>query len=131
VLTIPLGNKAARESYRIKKAEQQQSLLHFKKLEQDVVIEIRNSVQQAQIAFARLDATKQARIAAEAALKAEQKRFENGQSTSFVLLQVQSALTQARVIELGALAGYNMALAQLALQEGTTLERHSINLTIE
>ena len=35
------------------------------------------------------------------------------------------------VIELGALAGYNMALAQLALQEGTTLQRHNVNLRIE
>ena len=78
-----------------------------------------------------VDAARQARAAAEAALQAEQKRFENGQSTSFVLLQVQTALTQGRVAELGALAGDNIALAQLALQEGTTLERHNINLRIE
>ena len=131
VLTIPLGNRGARESYANRKAIQEQSLLRFKKLEQDIIIQIRDSVQQAQIAFARVDATKQARTAAEAALQAEQKRFENGQSTSFVLLQVQNALTQARVAELGALAGYNVALAQLALQEGTTLERHNINLQID
>ena len=131
VLTIPLGNRSARESYGVRKAAQEQSLLRFKKLEQDIIIQIRDSVQQAQIAFARVDATKQARTAAEAALQAEQKRFENGQSTSFILLQVQNALTQARVTELSALAGYNIALAQLALQEGTTLERHNINLKIE
>jgi outer membrane protein TolC len=131
VLTIPLGNRSARESYGVRKAAQEQSLLRFKKLEQDIIIQIRDSVQQAQIAFARVDATKQARTAAEAALQAEQKRFENGQSTSFVLLQVQNALTQARVAELGALAGYNVALAQLALQEGTTLERHNVNLKID
>jgi len=131
VLIIPLGNRGARESYASRKAIQEQSLLRFKKLEQDIIIQIRDSVQQAQIAFARVDATKQARVAAEAALQAEQKRFENGQSTSFVLLQVQNALTQARVGELSTLAGYNIALAQLALQEGTTLERHNINLKIE
>ena len=131
VLTIPLGNRAARESYATRKLIQGQSLLRLKKLEQDIIIQIRNSVQQAQIAFARVDATRQARVAAEAALEAEQKRFENGQSTSFILLQVQNALTQARVGELSALAGYNIALAQLALQEGSTLEQHNINLEIE
>jgi outer membrane protein len=77
-----------------------------------------------------VEATRQARLYAEAALDAEQKKLENGKSTTFVVLQLQKDLTTARADEINALANYNIALAQLALTEGSTLERRNVNLNI-
>jgi outer membrane protein TolC len=73
-------------------------------------------------------ARREARIYAEAALEAEQKKLENGKSTSFVVLQLTKDLTTARSAEIRALADYNQALADAALQEGTTLDRRHIKL---
>jgi outer membrane protein TolC len=78
-----------------------------------------------------VDSTKQARLYAEAALEAEQKKLENGKSTSFFVLQLQSDLTAARSAEIGALADYNKSLAQLALAEGATLERHRLQVGVK
>ena len=79
----------------------------------------------------RVDATRKARIYAEDALVAEQKKLENGKSTSFVVLQLQSNLTTARSAEIRAQADYNIALEQLALDEGNTFERNHIDLKVK
>ena len=129
-ITIPLSNRAARQSYKISKAEQRQLLLRLKKLEQSVMIDIEDAVKLAQTNFERVDATKQARLYAEAALEAEQKKLENGKSTSFNVLFLQRDLTQARSAEIQALTEYNRALSQLSLKEGNTLERNRLKIDI-
>ena len=73
----------------------------------------------------------EARTYAEAALDAEQKKLENGKSTSFLVLQAQRDLTARSSDEIRALADYNKALAQLALNEGTTLERNKLSVDIK
>ena len=63
-------------------------------------------------------------------MEAEQKKLESGKSTSFVVLQLQRDLTAAQSSEIGALADYNKALANLALSEGTTLERRNVDVQV-
>jgi outer membrane protein TolC len=125
---IPLSNRGPKNLYRATKAEKEQALLVLKKLEQDIMIEIDDAVKLAQTSFERVDATKQARLYAEAALEAEQKKLENGKSTSFVVLQLQRDLTTARSQEIRALADYNQALAGLALNEGSVFERNHLTV---
>jgi len=129
-ITIPLSNRAARQTYKISKAEQRQLLLRLKKLEQSVMVDIEDAVKLAQTNFERVDATKQARLYAEAALEAEQKKLENGKSTSFNVLFLQRDLTLARSSEIQALTEYNRALSQLSLKEGTTIERNRLKVEI-
>jgi outer membrane protein TolC len=131
VLRIPLSNRGPRYNYKVSKAQKQQLLLRLKKLEQDILVQIDDAVKRAQTSLERVDSTKQARLYAEAALEAEQKKLENGKSTSFFVLQLQSDLTAARSAEIGALADYNKSLAQLALAEGATLERHRLQVGVK
>jgi len=130
-LTIPLGNRSARYNYRSAKATRQQIELQLKQLEQSVLIQIENSIATARTAFQRVNATREARIFAEAALEAEQKKLESGKSTNFEVLRLQRDLTTARSAEIRALADYNTALAQIALNEGTTLERRKVKLELQ
>jgi outer membrane protein len=130
-ITIPLGNRGARENYEIGKAEQERALVSLKRLEQDIMVQIGVAVEQARTALQQVDSTREARRFAEVALEAEQRKLETGKSTSFIVLQLQRDLTAARVAELQALADYNRALAQLALREGTTLRRHGVELEEE
>ncbi|MBI4663805.1 MAG: TolC family protein [Verrucomicrobia bacterium] len=130
-LTIPLGNIAARNRYKATRSLKEQAVLQLKKLEQDIMIQIDDAIKAAQSAFERVRATREAREFAETALDAEQKKLENGKSTTFQVLQLQRDLTQAAFNEIGALAEYNNALAQLALREGTTLERHRLSVNLK
>lgn len=130
-LRIPIGNGAARHTLKIGRAEEQQLLLGLKQLEQDIMVEIGIAVDQARIQLARVDATRQTRRFAEAAMEGEQRKLDNGRTTAFVVLQLQRDLTAARLLELGALADYNKALAQLALREGATFERHRLDVNLQ
>jgi len=130
-LSIPLGNRSARYSYRSAKVTRQQIELQLKQLEQQVLIRIENAIAVARTAFQRANATREARTFAEAALEAEQKKLESGKSTSFEVLRLQRDLTTARSGEIRALADYNAALAQIALNEGTTLERRKVKLELQ
>lgn len=129
-LSMPLGNMGARNNYKASKATLQQVLLTLKQTEQNVMVQIDNAVKNAESKYQSVEATKQARIYAEAALDAEQKKYNVGKSTTFTVLQLQNNLTAARSQEIRALADYNEALANLAQQEGSTLERYRIDLNI-
>jgi len=127
-LTIPLGNVGARNSLKSLKVTKEQADLGLKQKEQSILIEIENSIGSARTSLERVDATRQARLYAEDALKAEQMKLEKGKSTSFIVLQLQRDLTSARSAEIRALADYNIALATLAANEGSTLERRGVEL---
>jgi outer membrane protein TolC len=127
-VSIPLSRTAERNNYKVAKAAQEQSVLQLKQAEQKTLIFIENDIATAQSSFERVAATRQARSYAEAALDAEQKKLENGKSTSFQVLSLQNDLTAARLAEIRALADYNIALANLAYDEGSTLERRKVEL---
>jgi outer membrane protein len=127
-VTLPLSNVGPRNQYKSTKATLQQVLLQLKQFEQNVMVQIDNAVKTAESKYESVQATRQARIYAEAALDAEQKTYAVGKATTFEVLQYQNSLTAARSAEIRALADYNEALATLAQQEGTTLEQYNINL---
>jgi outer membrane protein len=130
-VTIPLGNVGASNSLKSAKASREQLELQFKQLEQTALITIENSIASARTSLERVEATRQARLYAEEALKAEQMKLEKGKSTSFIVLQLQRDLTSARSAEIRALADYNIALARLASSEGSTLERRGVELQLK
>jgi outer membrane protein TolC len=128
--SIPLGNTVPRTRYRNSTLALEQSRLVLQRLEQDVLVQIDDAARLARTNFERIEATRQARLYAEAALAAEEKKLENGKSTSFIVLQLQRDLTTARSDEIRALTDYNKSLATLAQSEGTTLQRHQIDLSL-
>ena len=130
-MTIPLGNTVARNNYKSAKTTREQLALRYKQLEQNVLIGIEEAIADARTSLERTDATRQAALYAEDALKAEQTKLDKGKSTSFIVLDLQSKLTAARSAEIRALADYNIALASLALNEGSTLERRGVNLQVK
>lgn len=130
-MTIPLGNVGARNSLKVAKANQEQLELELKQVEQNVLISIENSIANARTSLERADATRQARLYAAEALKAEEMKLEKGKSTSFIVLDLQSKLTAASSAEIRALADYNIALARLAANEGSTLERRGVQLQVK
>jgi HAE1 family hydrophobic/amphiphilic exporter-1 len=127
-LSVPLGSVGPRNQYKATKATLQQVVLQLKQLEQNVMVQIDNAVKVAESDYQSVEATKQARIYAQAALDAEQKTYAVGKATTFEVLQYQNSLTSARSQEIRALANYNEALANLVAQEGATFERYNISI---
>ena len=78
--------------------------------------------------FDQVQATTAQRQYEVAALDAEQKKLENGKSTTYTVLQVQRDLNAARGSEIQALDNYNKSISQLSQDEGSTLERLGIDL---
>ena len=130
-LSIPLGNRTARNTYKISKMFLEQALLTLKRTERDIMVQIDNDIKLARSSYEQVSATKAAREYEEAALDAEQKKLENGKSTTYTVLQVQRDLTTARGNEIQALDTYNKNLSQLSLDEGTTLNRLGIDLEVK
>ncbi len=127
-LTIPLANQNARNQFKSTKATLQQVVLQLKQFEQNVMVEIDNAVKTAQSDYESVNATREARVYAEAALDAEQKTYAVGKATTFEVLTYQNNLTTARGQEIRALANYEEALANLYAQEGSTLDHLGINI---
>jgi outer membrane protein TolC len=130
VVSLPLSNVKERNGYQASKAQKQLAELELKKAEQAVLVQVADWVNRVESRFAQVSSTRRARAFAEAALASEQRKLQNGLSTSFFVLQMQETLTQAQSSELRALADYNKALAQLAFSEGSTLAKHRLVLEI-
>jgi outer membrane protein TolC len=126
-LTVPLDNIGARANYKSAKATRDQLILEFKKTENAAIVAIQNDVATVQSDFLKIDTSRAARAYAEQALQAEQTKLDHGKSTTLLVLQAQQTLTQDRSAEIRALADYNIAVEQLALDEGTILERNKIH----
>jgi outer membrane protein TolC len=129
-LTIPLSNKKARNDYQAAKLGKERLLLQYKQKEQSAMVEIENAIVNAQSALEKVQANEASRQYSESVLFAEQKRLENGKSTSYQILLRQRDLTQAEANVIQAKSDYNKALARLAQAEGYTLERYKLKLDI-
>jgi outer membrane protein TolC len=130
ILSVPLGNQAARNNYKAAKASLEQAQAVYQAVEQSILIQIQNTIEKAKSDFEQAKATRDAREFASQALDAEQRKLQVGTSTSFIVLQLQINLTTARSAEIRALANYNEDLAQLAQFEGTILEKHHLSVKI-
>lgn len=127
-LSMPFTNRRARNEHQAAKLRNEQTVLRFKQLEQNAMVEIENAIQAADAALQRVQATEASMEYSEAALQAEEKKLENGKSTSFVVLQRQRDYTSAQSEAIRAKSDYNKALARLAQAEGFTLEKYQIRL---
>ena len=125
-LTFPLGNRAAKARHEQSLATAEKMRLQLRQLEEAALVEVDNAARSVASGLEQAQATREAREYAEQALAAEQRKLESGKSTSFVVLQLQRSLTQARKSEIQARADYNQQRSVLALAEGAMLERHGV-----
>ncbi len=128
VLSFPLGNRAARNNLRSTRLAKKQAILVLKRAEQNVLVQIDNDIKLVQTNLKRVSATKRAKEFSEEALDAEEKKLENGKSTSFEVLRLQRDLTSAASGYIRALADYNISVTRLYQSEGSTLEKRNVEL---
>jgi len=130
-ISMPLTDVGPRNNYKAQKISLQQYVLLVKKSERNILISIDNDIGTLLADYDSVQATHAQRLYEEQALDAEQKKLANGKSTTYQVLLVQRDLTSARGAEINALRAYNRDLAQLSLDEGTTLERLNIDFEVK
>jgi outer membrane protein len=128
-LEVPLGNREARSNYSKAKLEARQSILNWSKIEQDVVVEVRKAVRQVKTNVERIKASKKAEELARERLRAEEKKFKVGRTTSLEVVRAQADLAVQEGRATNALVDYQISLGDLDAAMGTILENN--NITIE
>jgi outer membrane protein len=130
-LTFPIGNVTARNRLKADQTAKQQLALSYLKLQQDALFAVDSAANSLESTARQIGSSRKAREYAELALDAENKLFEAGRATTFLVLEAQSTLAQARLVELRALAQFNIAKSELERAEGITLEKSGIDIKVQ
>ncbi|HYF34784.1 MAG TPA: TolC family protein [Prosthecobacter sp.] len=126
--TIPLGNRTARANSAAAEHRQQQAILGIARSELKIAMEIDTLIARVKASKAKVESTRESADLAEKLRESEQKRGEQGLARSFDILKAQRELSEARTRHLAAQADYHKAAIQLALAEGTLLDRYGIRV---
>lgn len=125
-ISLPLRNRAAEANLGRSLVEGQRIATQREQLEQSIQVDVRNALQTVRSAEARLRAAVIARQASEQQYQSEQRKLDAGQSTVFLVLERQTALTTARGNELRAQTDINKAIAELQRATGNSLTTNNI-----
>ena len=127
-LGLPLMNIGARATARAAELDYDQSRATEAQTRQNIIVEVRAAARAVETFARTIAASRAARDAAERNVEAERKRYENGMTTNFQVLEVQKQLSDARVRELFSLVGYNKAVAAYHRAVGDILDVHHITV---
>ncbi|MGI8567110.1 MAG: TolC family protein [Pyrinomonadaceae bacterium] len=125
-IQIPLRNRTAEANLTTARIEREQLAATTRAQEQSVEVEVRNAAQAVETSRRRVLSAQEARRNAELQLTGEQRLFQVGRSTSFLLFQRENQLVNARNQELRAETDYNKALAELQRSTSTTLRANNV-----
>ena len=116
--SYPLGRGYERAGLASARIQEQQARLRLQNFEVKAIRQLRQAAWQMETNAQRIGTSRLARELAEQRTDAERKRFEVGMSTSFLVVQSQRDLAQARTNELAAILDYRRAVIDFeALQE--------------
>jgi len=125
-INLPLRNRTAEAQLGRSLVEGERIATQREQLEQSIQVEVRNALQAMRSAEARLRAAVATREANEQQFASEQRKLDAGQSTTFLVLERQTALTSARSMELKAQTDLNKAIADLQRATGNALRANSV-----
>jgi outer membrane protein len=127
-VNIPLRNRTAQANQVRSQLEFRQAQLRLQQVENEVRIEVRNAQFQLQQNRANVAASQAAVDLAQQSLDAEQKKFALGASTTTLVLQQSSALTQAKSNLVAARAAYEKSRVEMDRATGLLLEHNGVDL---
>jgi outer membrane protein len=123
---IPLKNRTAEANLAGARIQKEQLDASLRSQDQIIEVDVRNAAQAVETSRRRVLSAREARANAEMQLEGEQRLYQVGRSTTFLLFQRENALTNARNAELRAETDYNKALADLQRATSTTLRANNV-----
>jgi len=125
-ISFPFKNTTAEANLAGARIQKEQLQASVRSQEQIIEVDVRNSAQAVESARQRVLSAREARVNAEMQLEGEQRLYQVGRSTTFLLFQRENALANARASELRAETDYNKALADLQRATSTTLRANNV-----
>jgi outer membrane protein TolC len=127
-LSVPIRNRAAQSNQIRSELEYRQNQLNFQQQKNQINLQVRNAAFALQQARAGVEAARAAKEYALQSLDAEQKKYALGASTSYLVLQQQSNLTQSASNYVAALSTYEKARVALDQVTATILDKNGISM---
>jgi outer membrane protein TolC len=124
----PLLNKAAKGSQAQARASRRSSELLLRDQEIGITLEVRTAMRNVEAAEKGMKAADKTRYFREKDLEAEQKKFENGMSTNFLVLSKQNDLDLARSNEVQAQISYAKTVTALEKAVGNLMEARNLKV---
>ena len=129
---LPLfGDKTAKAQLGRTRVEGERLGTQREQIEQQIQVEVRNSIQLVRTAEARLRAAAIARENTAKQYESEQRKLDAGQSDIYTVLERQTALTAARSSELRAQTELNKAITDLHRSTGNALKENDVTMLIK
>jgi outer membrane protein TolC len=128
IVGYPIQGHVARGLRGLASEETTQAIVLMQGVEERIGAEARNALQSYQSALSKLNAARQARESAEAVYASEVRKFHHGESTTFLVLQRQVQLAQARGSELQAQTQLDQAVVELQRVDGTILNANGVDV---
>jgi HAE1 family hydrophobic/amphiphilic exporter-1 len=125
-IQLPFKNQTAEADLAGARIQKEQLEASTRSQDQVIEVDVRNAAQNVETSRRRVLAARDAQANAEMQLEGEQRLYQVGRSTTFLLFQRQNALTNARNAELRAETDYNKALADLQRATSTTLRANNV-----
>jgi HAE1 family hydrophobic/amphiphilic exporter-1 len=127
--SLPIGNHVGKADYAIAQEQQKDVSLNETALIQRFRAESVNAIQGLREAEYRVIAARAARSASERVLLGEQRRFQAGTSTTFLVLQRQLDVANQRGRELQAQTDLDKAIVELERVGGGIFTRNGVDIT--
>jgi outer membrane protein TolC len=125
---LPIGNETAKAQYSEATLRQMETNTNLIAMRDQVAIEIRNAIREAQSSQKRIEASQEAVTYLENQLAGMRRQLEAGLMSSYDVLQAFEELDRARTTELQAMMDFNVALSKVRLAEASGLQRYNIDL---
>jgi len=126
--SYPLGNSAADAAHAQAQVDFRRQRAIVENQELSIAQEVRVTARLVETNRKRIDATHAARVLQQRRLEAEERKFEVGMSTSFLVVQAQRDLANAAGNELQAVTDYNKSIVAYRRVTGTILDEQQIDV---
>jgi outer membrane protein len=127
-LSLPLKNRAAKAEMGTALVSRRNDLYSQRQVQEQVTLDVSNAVHQLEQAKLSIAASKEALDLAQKTMSAEQRKYELGSSTIFLVLEAQTELAAAQQTLLQAEVGYQMAVAAVDHATGELLEPYHVQM---
>ncbi len=126
--SIPLLNRVGRGSNAVANAQYRQSELNVQDLKLSIRLQVEQAFRNVDAASRGVNAAQKTRLFTQQDFEAEQKKFQNGMSTNFLVQSKQNTLDTSIANELQAQINYAKARTALEQAQGTLLQARGLEI---
>jgi outer membrane protein TolC len=127
-LNLPLRNRAAKAELGTALVSRRSDLYNERRLQEQITLDVSNAVHLLEQAKLSIVAGKEALVLAKKTMAAEQRKYELGSGTIFLVLEAQAEVASSEQSLLQAEVGYQVAVAAVDHATGELLEPYHVQI---